>query len=263
MTSFLKVISIVFILIGTQLATAEEIPLPKDAPGRSLLSILSQDIGTENVKDLRESLGRRLDELRNAQADLFRSELKNQNIISELRAKNAKELSEAAIARIDAELKIRADFGSQIAASESNRINAIRAIDANAVSVAAQRAADQANVLATQVATTAEALRSLVATTAATVATSQQQLGNTLSARLTTLEQMSYQQASQSKLQDPAFIALVNDVRALTAAQTNSVGRNEGSASIIAYMIAGGGMLIGAFSLIVTFSNRRRNEIIK
>src|ERR1035437_3440792 len=67
--------------------------------------------------------------------------------------------------RIDEQMNVRADYNIQLGVAEAKRIDAIRAVDVNAVSVASERANAQAAVLATQVATSAEALRALVAAT--------------------------------------------------------------------------------------------------
>ena len=61
---------------------------------------------------------------------------------------------------------IRADYERQLRLKESERIDAIRAVDVQAVQRAAEVSAIQAQTLATQVQASAETLRTQVATTA-------------------------------------------------------------------------------------------------
>ena len=69
-------------------------------------------------------------------------------------------------------LQLRAEFAADLRHAETARIDAIRAVDVNAVQQAAVVSATQATTLAAQVATSAETLRTQVAAaaTAATVA---------------------------------------------------------------------------------------------
>ena|ERR1035437_4146348 len=100
--------------------------------------------------------------------------------------------------RIDEQMNVRADYNIQLGVAEAKRIDAIRAVDVNAVSVASERANAQAAVLATQVATSAEALRALVAATAATQATQLGTLTTQLTDRLTALEKSQYESKGNS-----------------------------------------------------------------
>ena len=97
------------------------------------------------------------------------------------------------IKRIDEQAKLRADFNAALGVAEAKRIDAIRAVDVNAVSVANERATAQAAVLANQVAASAETLRALVAATAATQAQQLGQLTAQLTDRLTALEKAQYE----------------------------------------------------------------------
>ena len=114
---------------------------------------------TENVLNLVESSIKRLD-------DLHSAAIRRVDDIAALREKHAKELAEA----------------------EAKRIDAIRAVDVNAVAVANEKAAGQAAVLARQVTESADALRSLVATTAATMASASERLSSQFTERLSALE---------------------------------------------------------------------------
>jgi len=209
---------------------------------------------TENVKALSEAANKRQDDLRLADEKLSRALFEAQEKITSLWTEQFRELSSAQDQRIDEIGKLRAEFSNQLSVAEAKRIDAIRAVDVNAVAVASTRATDQAQVLATQVSQSAEALRTLVATTASTVAVSQQQLANTLSARITTLEQAGYQQAGKQTFQDPAFIALVAEVKALAAARTESTGNSIGRGEVIAWGFAALMLMTTIATLVINFS---------
>jgi hypothetical protein len=175
------------------------------------------------------------------------------NVIALVEAES-KRLDEARMAeskRVDEQMALRADYDEKLRQAEAKRIDAIRAVDVNAVAVASQRAADQASVLANQVVQSAEALRTLVASTAATVAQSQQQLANTLSARLTTLEQAQYEGKGKQSFQDPTIAALAENVRKLVEVNATTSGARGASASTVAYVIAGISLLVTIAALFI------------
>lgn len=124
---------------------------------------------TENVKAMIKAAVERLDDLR----------------ISESR-------------RVDEQLQLRGEYSVQLAVAEAKRIDAIRAVDVNAVSVANERATAQAAVLANQVSASAETLRSLVAATAATVAQQLAQVSTGIADRLSALEKSQYESKGSS-----------------------------------------------------------------
>ena len=95
--------------------------------------------------------------------------------------------------RIDEQMELRADYAGQLALAEAKRIDAIRSVDVNAVSVANDRATAQAAVLANQVSASAETLRALVAATAATVAQQLAQVSAGIADRLSALEKSQYE----------------------------------------------------------------------
>lgn len=108
------------------------------------------------------------------------------------------QLMEAERIRVNEQLALRAEFADKLSTAEKQRIDAIRAVDVNAVSVASERASAQAAVLATQVTASAETLRALVATTAAA---QQQQLSiltNQITERITILERNQYEKGGSS-----------------------------------------------------------------
>jgi|ERR1019366_1937973 hypothetical protein len=101
--------------------------------------------------------------------------------------------------RIDAELKLRSEYAVQLSIAEAKRIDAIRAVDVQAVAVASDRAAAQALVLASQVASSAETLRTLVAATAQTVAKQLADVSSGINDRISALEKSQYENSGQSK----------------------------------------------------------------
>jgi hypothetical protein len=95
-----------------------------DAQGRPVID------PTQNVLDLVDAAIRRQDDLR------------------EVEAQHIREI-----------LNLRAEYDRELREAESNRIDAIRAVDVGAVNRAAEVAATQATVLAAQLSATAEAAR--------------------------------------------------------------------------------------------------------
>ncbi len=181
---------------------------------------------------------------------LVRAEARRLDALRDAAVKRNDDLREADSRRVSEVANLRAEYEERLRNAEAKRIDAIRAVDVNAVSVASQRASDQASVLATQVQQSAEALRTLVSTTAATVAAAQQQLGNQLSARITTLEQAQYEGKGKQSFADPQMTALLSEVRALSAARTESGGKNIGRGEIVAWIVAAGGITVAVVAVL-------------
>lgn len=153
---------------------------------------------------------------------------------------------------------LRADYAERLASAEAKRIDAIRAVDVNAVAVASQRASDQATVLATQVAQSAEALRALVATTAAAASAATQQQTNTLSARITTLEQAQYEGKGKQSYVDPMMVEIVAEMKSLRSARSESTGQSQGVSMSAGVIVAAFGILFGLISVgVAAFSALR------
>jgi hypothetical protein len=163
-----------------------------------------------------------------------------------------------------------------MAVAEAKRIDAIRAVDVNAVAVANQRTSEQATALQTQttasaevlrnqVARSAEDLRALVATTAATALNNQQQQFagissqiSVLSTRITTLEQAGSEGRGKATFQDPAISALTAQVAALASKQTQTTSAEQGRSDIIGWIVGGIGMLIAFLGMIAAFMRLRQ-----
>lgn len=139
-----------------------------DAPGRSL------GIGTppsaadrrndradpsKNVMDLVVAAITRQDDLRMVEKEHMRELLRERNVRMEAEAK-----------ALHAVLEVRAEYDHQLRDKESERIDAIRAVDAANVARTAEVQLAQAQSLATQVATSAETLRGQVEATRVTTA---------------------------------------------------------------------------------------------
>src|ERR1700693_1952297 len=151
---------------------------------------------TKNVEALVAAGLKAQDDLRAAVKELFQAKLEADDKVAILR----QEVLTTKIEKLDSEARLSREYLEKLAIAEKQRIDAIRAVDVNAVTVASQRTSEGVAALATQTAQSAEvlrnqgtqsaeALRALVASTAAAAATTQQQLVGALSARITTLEQ--------------------------------------------------------------------------
>lgn len=187
---------------------------------------------SENVKALSEAANKRQDDLREASERLVAARLTGLEELTLLRAVHVQEIAAAESQRVNEQLSLRASYEERLAQAEAKRIDAIRAVDVNAVSVASQRAADQATVLATQVQQSAEALRTLVASTAATNAQAQQQANAGLSTRITTLEQVQYEGKGKQAFQDPAIAQVLAEVKSLREGNAQGTGRSEGISAV-------------------------------
>lgn len=248
------VITIVVLLALTWSASAQQ---TEGRPGVGVDARGGQVIDpTENVKALNEAANKRQDDLRAAQEKLIQTQLQAAEKISELRYLHAQELATLQAKKLEDEAKLRADHATQLSVAEAKRIDAIRAVDVNAVAVANQRTSEQATALQTQttqsaevlrnqVARSAEDLRALVATTAATALQNQQQQFAGLSTRITTLEQAQSEGKGKQTIQDPAFTALLAEVRNLSQSRAATSGIGEGRSDVI-------GWIVGAVSVVVS-----------
>lgn len=138
------------------------------------------------------------------------------------------DLRKSEILRIDKEMILRADYEGKLRDAEAKRIDAIRAVDVNAVAVASERAADQATVLANQVSASAETLRNLVASTATTQATVLAQITTQLTDRLASLEKAQYEGTGKQAVADPQMANLIRVVGELSAKGEQGVGKTAG-----------------------------------
>lgn len=204
---------------------------------------------TENVKALNEASNLRQDDLRAAYDRLVQEQIKANRELSDIKFAWAKEIALAEARRVDDIAELRADYAAQLSAKESDRIDAIRAVDVGAVQIAQERANAQATVLANTGAASAETLRSLVATTAAATASAQAQVLTPLDTRLRTLEQAQSVGQGRSALADPAFAELLNEVKNLRSSgseRTGAVSQNALLMAIGGFAIA---VVLGYFAI--------------
>jgi cobalamin biosynthesis Mg chelatase CobN len=217
---------------------------------------------TENVLYVIRAESRYQDAMREMSQRLEEAKIDGLNRVSEFRAAHVKEIASAESLRVNEQARLIQQYEERLGLAEAKRIDAIRAVDVNAVAVASQRASDQASVLATQVSQTAEqlrtqvaqsaeALRSLVATTAATAQTTLQQLVGGLSARITTLEQAQYEGKGKSAYADPQLAELLTKVEVISRTQQIGAGKSEGVGTSWQVMVAIVGIGIAAAAIFI------------
>lgn len=222
-----NLICMALLLLG-QHRPKDDTGLPVDGSG-----FLADD-PTRNVLSLVDAAVKRHDDLRLADLRYL-----------ELVIKRSDDLRMFESTRVSELLSMRADYEERLTLAEAKRIDAIRAVDVNAVAVASQRASDQATVLATQVTQTAETLRALVATTASTNNQAQTSANATLSDRITALEQKQYVGQGRQAYTDPQMIAMVDKLDVLARAQTASAGKSEGYGNLWVWVVAGASVFFG------------------
>lgn len=181
----------------------------------------------------------RQDDLRTASDELARVRSEGLEKLMEVRFGYTQQIADLQNKCINERADLTADYENKLKRAETGRIDAIRAFDTNAVSVASAKAGDQANTLATQVlqsaevqrnqvAATAEALRAQIATsTAATDLRIQQQL-TTITTRISDLERTGAEGKGKQSFSDPAFTQLLSEVRNLSEAGRQTTGVQQG-----------------------------------
>jgi hypothetical protein len=118
------------------------------------------------------------------------------------------DLAKAESKRTDDLMAQRDSFHERLSVAESRRVDALRAGDVSAGSMANERAAAQAVLLANQVSQSAETLRTLVASTAQAVALQMKTLQDTLADRIAALEKARWESAGKSALSTPLMMML-------------------------------------------------------
>jgi hypothetical protein len=131
--------------------------------------------------------------------------------------KRLDEKIDAVAARLEDQMRLRADYAIQLSVAETKRIDAIRAVDVQAVAVANERASAQALVLAAQVSSSAETLRTLVAATAQTVAQQLAAVSAGINDRISALEKSQYENSGKSSGGKDVWGYIVAGVIALIA----------------------------------------------
>lgn len=186
---------------------------------------------TVNVKDALQAAIARFDALRMADREAHES----------LRMADIRTY-DAEMRRIKELMEMRAIYTEKLEVAEAKRIDAIRAVDVNAVAIANQRATDQAAVLANQVAASAETLRILVSQTAAAAKQQLDQTTSQLSDRIAAVERFQYEGKNLSGVIPPA---VVEQLAQLQESRYKSEGRGTLSAPLLMMIAAlSGGLII-------------------
>jgi hypothetical protein len=141
---------------------------------------------TQNVLDLVHAAIRRQDDLRAVESQHFRE-------LAELRAAYDKQLREAD----QHEAGVRAEYEDRLRTKETQRLDAIRAVDVANVESARQVAEARANTLATQQQASADALRNQVEQARITTADALAQTVAPLQKAIEDLRQAQYQQQGE------------------------------------------------------------------
>jgi hypothetical protein len=170
-----------------------------------------------------------------------------------LEVKRLNDLRAAETTRINELMSLRADYTEKLVVAEAKRIDAIRAVDVNAVAIANERSAAQAIVLANQVSTSAETLRALVATTAATTGQQSTLIFNQLIDRIASLEKAQYEGVGKGRVADPMMANLVDEVKKLRDSRSEIKGGGEGVQKLIGWAFAGIMALVAIGSLAIAF----------
>lgn len=185
--------------------------------------------------------------------NLLRASIIRVDDLRDAETRRVNQLVEAEQRRIDEKLALIEKYERLLQQAEAKRIDAIRVVDVNAVSVANERAAAQAQVLANQVSASADTLRALVATTASTVAQQLAQVTGQLSDRLAVLEKSSYEGKGRESYSDPVLAQLISEVKSLRESRSEGAGRGGGMQA--SWAIALGAvtfisLLVGIFAIL-------------
>ena len=180
---------------------------------------------TKNVMALVASQVKRTDDLMAANEQLAEARIRRQD---DLRASEARHIQELAT--------LRSEFEEALREKETQRIDAIRAVDVQAVQRAAEVSAVQATTLATQVQASAETLRTQVATTATAQTTALAAALEPIQKDISELRKTQYEQQGQKAAQVET-----------RAAQTEDRGSNQWAIGIVI------GVMISLVTVILHF----------
>jgi uncharacterized protein YnzC (UPF0291/DUF896 family) len=140
-------------------------------------------------------------------------------------------------------MELRADYDEKLREAEAKRIDAIRVVDVQAVSVANDKATQQASILATQVSTSAETLRALVASNATAIAAQLTQIITPITDRLGLLEKAQYTGAGKEGVTDPMMTKLFEKIDNLVSTQKENTGKSLGLNQGWVYVLGSTGLI--------------------
>lgn len=185
---------------------------------------------TQNVLDAQDAAVQRLDD------------------VSDLRFSAIRDIVDLQVEHLKYVMELRAEHGKELAKAEAGRIDAIRVVDVNAVSVANEKGTLQAATLQTQVLASAEALRVQTAAIATGLATQLSATLGPLTDRVALIEQAQYKSQGSASVADPAIAKMA------LAIETLSGTSRQGAGNVVAYILGGFGFLgtmVGIISAIV------------
>jgi len=177
---------------------------------------------TENVKALTEAATLRQDDLRQA-SDKY---------------------NQAEIGHVKEQASMRASYEEKLSLAESKRIDAIRAVDVNAVAIANERSAAAAQVLANS-----------VSSLAANIAEQQKQIVDQINVRISAIERSQYEGQGKGSVTDQQLAALVDEVRKLNQISNQTTGRSEGNKASIALILGIGALFVALIFGILNYIN--------
>jgi len=112
------------------------------------------------------------------------------------------------IQNLEKQMNIKFEYNDRIIEAESKRLDAIRAVDSQAVILANEKAAAQTELLAGQVVALTESLRNLISSTNIAVTQQLVQVSTQLTERIAVLEKIQYESEGRSKLSSPLLITI-------------------------------------------------------
>jgi len=197
---------------------------------------------TENVRNILDMSIQRIDDVIRAELNRVDGKIADEKV-------RVNESIDAEMRRIDEKIRINSEAAAQLGLAESKRLDAIRSVDINAVSVANERATAQAAVLANQVAASAETLRALVATTAATQAQQSNQVASAMLDRISVLEKSQYEGIGKGRVSDPMINELLLEVKILKENQLQSKGAGSGMEKLWGWIVAAAAVLFAFYNV--------------
>lgn len=112
------------------------------------------------------------------------------------------------VQHLEKQMDIHFEYIDKIAEAESKRIDAIRAVDTGAVTLASEKAATQTAVLESQVIASSEALRNLITSTNIAAAQQLSQVTTQLTDRIALLERSHYEIKGRSGISVPLLMLI-------------------------------------------------------
>ena len=161
--------------------------------------------------------------------------------LDDLRALNNKRLAEG-MKHTRVMVKNNAAHQKELRILEADRLDKIRQVDVSNAAATAAQLLSAVQTLASTAQATAETLRNQVAATAAAVASQTERVVNPIIERIALLEKSSYTGQGKQAVSDPAMADLVGEMRKLTAAGSESAGKQAGlsqGAAILLSTLAG------------------------